>query len=565
MEYVSYDIKGIQQFIYSVPKLKCVIGTSSHIYEFDNNVTEAISVDCGAERTFGGGGRGVLRCARSVTQRLSHQLVEKAHTLGLDIRLGVSEDFGTAIKFATKLYPYLPNEDEMSGVPCALSGLWPVGQKSQKVHRLIRKRLLSAKEDRLGNFLLEAIDAELLRKIVGKRHPEFFLNVRPEKVGDEAEEDPDVDRTRATASSYSLGNRNRWAIIALDGNDVGSQFDRLRKISDKDQLPRRVALVSNAVRDLTKSSLVAAIESSLSDWARTPGVSLERCTYADGGSSRFVLPIRPLVCGGDDVVLLCHSSLAMPLVESMCSEFERGSIALRNKIMSTHNFDPWPASSSLTMSGGMLYSSVSLPLHVAIPYAQSLLASAKARYRRIGEEGKPSPAAVDWEAVTDSIVDTPSARRRRELVFTDREIHSRIHLTRKPYLLFDKDSDQGRLPSIPSLRKEFVEPLRKLPSSFRAELQVRLTQPWSERTLFLLSAAKMGSRAKLVKRLRQPGNGSPPSNDSAWVVPMVESDGRMIPETHDGLMIQETGVIDAILLVEEEGRLKKSGNGHEKN
>lgn len=559
MEYLSYDIKGIQHFIYSVPKLKCMVGTSSQIHQFDRDLSTSIASECDAEKIFAGGGHGVFRCVKSRARELSEKLLRTAHSYGLDIRIGVSEDFSDALNNATHLYPYLPPENEMSGFPCSLSGLWPVGSKTQTVHSIIRKRMREAKKDQLGRTLLDAIDPNLIRSIVGTAQPEFFLNVHQDKFQDDEEETLELDRARAAAACCSLGNRNRWAIVAMDGNDVGRQFKQLTKTTDRGLLPQRIALVSRQLQNLTESSLVKALEKCLADWFKSNASDLRSFSYSDNDVRRFVLPIRPLICGGDDVVLLCHSSLAMQLVEAMCEEFEQGSLRMRNEIQRTSNFDPWPATGSLTMSAGILYSNTSLPLHIGIPYAQSLLASAKSRFRRGDVSDKPSPAAVDWEAVTDAVVDTPSARRRRELVFIDREIHSRIQLTRKPYLIFDKDNEQGALPSIPSLRSEFVEPLKRMPSSFRAELQYRLAQPWSERTLYLLSAAKIGSRHQLVKKLRQPGNGSPPSKGSAWVVPMVEIEGRKVPETHGGLMIQETGVIDAVLLLEEEGRMQNPG------
>ena len=40
--YVSYDIKGIQQFIFSVPRLKCMIGASGQIANFDGRHMEIV-------------------------------------------------------------------------------------------------------------------------------------------------------------------------------------------------------------------------------------------------------------------------------------------------------------------------------------------------------------------------------------------------------------------------------------------------------------------------------------------------------------------------------------------
>src|SRR5690606_24933737 len=78
-------------------------------------------------------------------------LIYEAHRVGLDIRIGIDESLSHAAHHADQLHPYCPVD--LNGVPCAVSGLWPVANGS--VHPLIQRRYAEAKEDKLGKELLE--------------------------------------------------------------------------------------------------------------------------------------------------------------------------------------------------------------------------------------------------------------------------------------------------------------------------------------------------------------------------------------------------------------------------
>ncbi len=56
----------IQKFIFAVPNLRCIIGSSSQIAEFDESVRDQMS----AEVVYVGGGTGVLRIRGSDEERV---------------------------------------------------------------------------------------------------------------------------------------------------------------------------------------------------------------------------------------------------------------------------------------------------------------------------------------------------------------------------------------------------------------------------------------------------------------------------------------------------------------
>ena len=66
--YLCYDLKGIQQYIFQVPKLKCCIGGSRQIDEFDRKEAVAIQVP-GCRLIYTGGGKGAFACVDEGTMQ----------------------------------------------------------------------------------------------------------------------------------------------------------------------------------------------------------------------------------------------------------------------------------------------------------------------------------------------------------------------------------------------------------------------------------------------------------------------------------------------------------------
>lgn len=155
--YLCYDIKGIQQFIFSVPRLRYMIGGSGQISQFDQRWKELGVLPDSVNCVFTGGGRGVFKCQHDdLVGPLRKQLIDAAHEVGLDIRIGIDQDFKLAMQRADELYPYLPSSRDMAGFPCSESGLYPVPRTSKlkrnnhrvAVHGIIRERARISRQDR---------------------------------------------------------------------------------------------------------------------------------------------------------------------------------------------------------------------------------------------------------------------------------------------------------------------------------------------------------------------------------------------------------------------------------
>lgn len=469
-QYLAYDIKGIQQFIFSVPKLKYIVGASLLIAKFDDWAADSYD----NEVIFTGGGRGIFYSKNENTiDEIKSALVKKARESGLDLRLGTAGSFSEVVHCADDLYAYVP--DSLEGEPDAVSGMLPT-DKTDRIHPILEKR-----RETVGNIRNDnSFDQQILNNIFDKLPPdiqkfkekggkvEFLSTVKADLDDDEEFYE------RAMKGSEVLGDRNRWAIVCLDGNDMGSQFRAFEKAHTDKSDEKKTAWYKDMSKQLdacTKGAFYEALKIVIQKWYD------ESCYMISEEDHLLVLPFRPLILGGDDVTAIIHSSYALDFAKIMIEKF--------NDLSKQHK-ELWVGTNGeLTISAGIAYTNVSLPLHTSIPYAESLLGSAKGKFRTKKEEGKPTPAAIDWEHITESMLDTPSARRHRDLVFYDEDIGTKITLTERPYNI-------EQLKEVLTLK----EKLRNKPFSLLAECQTILTLPWAKRVQRL--AAMKKQNAELV-------------------------------------------------------------------
>lgn len=569
--FVAYDMKGIQSTIFGIPKLRAICGGSSLLAQFDVAAKQRAQAH-GVRWIFAGGGRGAFHCDdREKQEALVKHLVKDAHSFGFDLRIGVDESLSNACHHADKLFPF--NPASLDGEPCSLSGRWPAPRSAKRgIHPIIADRLQAGRTDQLGVSLLDELRdrtelPEVLRDFVCR----FIRNIDP--PANQAESDVDQEQTLdetlweandARAAANAIGGRSRWAVVCLDGNDIGKQFLAFHKNHQKLRATDAVAAtkaeldwlmaMSSALSDATRGAFLDALVHVLQLWiADHGGQAPLDCAYRDLQTSpdklTLVLPLRPLIIGGDDITLLIHPAYAMSFVRVMTKQFAQRSAALAEAHKKKPQGELWPATQGqLTMSAGVLFCKTTLPLHMAIDFAESLLKNAKSRFRdRPVAPGGPTPAAVDWESITETLVESPAERRQRELEFIDAELPCsssppiagdaaagcKVVLFSRPYALEPLPTAMD-ISQIDSLANE----LKQIPTSVRAQVLPRLRRPWSERIAFLASVAK---RHALLKELLWEGGSS---LGRGWK-------GTPADPT------RTTFVPDALLLLEEEKRLQQ--------
>jgi hypothetical protein len=543
--YLCYDVRGIQSFIFKIPKLKYIIGGSAVIDRFDRETIKNLTLPQGCERLFTGGGKGTFSCpTKEVAEELRRVILGEATKIGVDIRFGIDEDYDKASKHATDLYPYIPAN--LSGeYPCNVSGLYPVDFPKAE-HPIVKSRLFNreAPRDSEEYKMFRYFEQRLLEKeglaaeldAANAEKLEFFHNVATTDDRGNYDKDGDI-------GAKVLGDRNRWAVICMDGNDMGSQMTEKLKSLEGDgekgvKMSRWVKAMSAAIDRCSTQAAKAGIKAVYDKWA--PSDDQQNIE----GEKKFVLPLRPLVVGGDDITILCHVNYAMDFVKAACETFEQVSREENDKAVNEIGESIWPATGGrISISAGVLYCPVSLPLHSAIAYTEALLASAKTRGRAVkaenvekGESEKcPTPASIDWEHITDSVIETPAIYRKRHLYFADPDIGKNVCLTKRPYTL----QEFGK---VEALVKKYRD---KIPTSTRHKVTTALTKSQNDRMAFVASIAK--NHKDLAEDLMEPDFEIFGAGKSEWV---ESSDHKEI----------STSVVDAMQLLEEEMRMKEGTN-----
>jgi len=560
--YVSYDVKGIQQQIFSAPRLKYIVGASALVHALDSKTVPDLAAGFGAEHIFGGGGRGLFLCPEKDAEQLVQAIRDEVHRDGFDLRIGVSPNASTAMLEADRLFGYVP--PAMAGQPCTASGKYPVspgaGKGSRKsVHPVIWARLVAAESDSLGSSLLQDLRAAGLPSPLVARRLTFLRNVSPDPRPDE-DSAASVDDGRA--GQKALGSRNRWAVICLDGNDIGAQHRETgRSGKGADAYLPWLRAMSKSLFKINRKAMVQGILAVIGAW----GKDLDIVSSATRADDTVVLPVRPLILGGDDAAVLCHASHALSFVRAFCRAFERESSRLASDHLAGTTASLWPATGNrLTTSAGVLFVKTTYPLHSAMLIAENLLAMAKHRGRSVATPGSPAPSAVDWETITESFVDHPAARRQRELVFFDQDINREVRLTARPYLLSDLD------PEAPSPFTKACKLLdhESVPRTLGARLFQVLRLPSAERRVELAAISKRHPsiyRALLdrtdVTRCGEPDPMADLTDAQRQLLDRTDvtrcGEGWTVDATDHSRHIQTTSFLDALLLMEEEHRLSR--------
>jgi hypothetical protein len=535
--FLCYDIRGIQSFIFKIPKLKYIIGGSALIDRFDRETVKDELSEPGCNFLFSGGGKGAFFCeSDTCAALLQAKLVAKANIIGLDISFGKNEDFATASRKTTEYFPFIPKMIE-DGEPCPISGLYPVLKEDalkKTAHLTVRQRIVSKGDDgyeKMFRWFEKSLlsDNSIMHVAFDTSNAKFFHNV------DATDEFGQPDK-KGVAGAQALGNRNRWAVICMDGNDIGSQLRHMtdvKKLQGK-EMTEWVIKMSSALDFCTQKAVSEGIQRVVTEWAG----SKDFIPPDDDGV--VTLPIRPLIVGGDDITVICHVSYAMTFVKEAIRVFNETSISEQAKAEKEKTGQSlWPATKGkLTISAGVLYCPVSLPLHTAIGYTESLLALAKGRGRKDAVKDEPSPECIDWEQITDSIVDTPSARRQREFIFNDKD-----RAPERSVILTSRPCTLEEYTEIENLAKRYDGEFNKndkVPNSIRHKILPSMRKGFSDRLAFIAEIAK--HQELLASHL----------SEKEFEIGKEKTHWK-----YNGAISQKTDVIDALLLLEEISRMKE--------
>ncbi len=238
------------------------------------------------------------------------------------------------------------------------------------------------------------------------------------------------------------GNANRMiGLLHIDGNGLGQSLIAVRTAVSKGDQAGDAATIVNAlyrfslmIQDVTvkaaKAAMGAVIDEVFAGQKHTDT------------TEKPVLPVRPILLGGDDITVLLRADCALTFAKSFITVFEREA---RNHPDAPKGVAP------MTACGGLVFAGASHPFAKLAELAESLCAHAKAEAksrvaRQAGQAAMPVPGALSIHRIKtadhghydDIIVD--------ELTVRD----SGMVLTMNPYFIQDMPIE-GCKPEVPAL------------------------------------------------------------------------------------------------------------------
>lgn len=422
---VFVDTSGIQKYIFGSNRLRENIGASYLVAAAtDKWANEAARKNAG-EVVYAGGGNFVSlfqsqENAKAFTHQLSRKVLREAPGLQLRVKHIFVND-GDAIAAAVRDAIHELDRvgagelrsSQMMGLSitavCRSTGLPAVGYINPKGENTDE-----------GRYPASAI-------VLAKAKPDVL-----KEANTELEEQLELNLTNYTYP-YDLDELGRTedeasyiAVVHADGNGVGTIIG---KISDRYQNNSALNVEYKEVMHDLSEGLKAAtqnafmtVQRQLIEWINrgiATNKSGERLLKEIRGKyrgNRHILPLRPVIIGGDDVTFVCDGSIGITLAVGFVREFEKETQSLSEWLTSLLG-----ESISLSACAGVAIVKTHYPFARAYSLSEELCKSAKSYRKQLEDirKAKNPPdttvgGCIDWHFATTGLSGNLKTIRERE-------------------------------------------------------------------------------------------------------------------------------------------------------
>lgn len=285
-----------------------------------------------------------------------------------------------------------------------------------------------------------------------KLHQVFVEGIEP--VGDEGRPSPEESisrgaeelrpleraiQTNPDASSTASPDTDsgdytflsKVAVIHIDGNGVGgimkelnSSMDRVAPSvlnaevgcdrDDPDALRRFLRAVNERLQNAVEHAFAAA-------WTRIDELSEHDDDRA--GRGHAVIPVVPVILGGDDVTVITSGDYALPFAAAYLRYYEEatGNDPILRYLTPPEGQDTGP----MTAAAGVAIVKRNFPFHIAYELAEKLVDRAK----KVGKTAQPPCSTLDYHVLFDTTVLDP-----------DEAIRGYERFTTRPFRLLNDDT-----------------------------------------------------------------------------------------------------------------------------
>lgn len=206
---------------------------------------------------------------------------------------------------------------------------------------------------------------------------------------------------------------NDWiAVIHADGNGLGQIVQKIG--NDENQFKE----FSQQLNDVTIAAANSAYVATMKKY---------------GISEKEVIPIRPIVLGGDDFTAICRGDMALFYTKEFLKHFEIHSKLRLGELLGRNNVFGTGGVCKLTSCAGITFIKSSYPFYYGYDLAESLCDRAKKDAKKNLENGL-APSCLMFHKVQDSFVTDFDKIAARELT----PVKGQISFEYGPYYLHEK-------------------------------------------------------------------------------------------------------------------------------
>lgn len=240
---------------------------------------------------------------------------------------------------------------------------------------------------------------------ISKRENVNVLDLARKCFGDQ------IKNSQIATEFKAIANKKSWlAVIHADGNglgqlvqNIGSDYKEMCKFSEKlDDINREAARI--AFDEMLKA----------------------KCFPIED-----IIPIRPIVLGGDDFTAVCRADFAIEYVEAYISAFERlSSERLAEELANAHM-------QKISICAGIAFIKDTYPFHYGYTFAEELCSVAKKDAKSLASEQYLAESCIMFHKVQSSFVEDFDAIKQKELTTID----GRSYVFGPYYIHDQKDRD----------------------------------------------------------------------------------------------------------------------------
>ena len=381
------DLRAIQNYIFSSNKLKDNIGASYIVSTLLNKVegkdlcknsSGDIKSDSGSEnkeeeKGFCGGGNLYLQCktedeAKNIVRNLSKRIFEKAPGLSFNaviLKAEEEKDFSYRMQ---RLYQKMAEEKRTHH---QITTLPSYGINAQCSAGPLSAQYLDNSEGS-RKYISEVVQ---VKRIAAKRAESEFKDKYKEALGDDFEPTDEFLKI-----SPLKGEDSHIAVVHIDGNGIGAIFSTLKTLSDYQEFSKKLNTdMHKALRETIKI---------LEDKIRKGEWDYNYKTVNEENVLKYILPLRPIYIGGDDITFVCEGRLGIELSCIFIEEVQK----LLNR-------------DDVSFCAGVAIAKTNFPFFQIYKAADALCRSAKnKRLQDIKEEvAKKSDSYIDFHMINSSV------------------------------------------------------------------------------------------------------------------------------------------------------------------